>query len=98
MYYRLAELLLRVSLFMGNRPMNTDHLGLLLDCDPKLALTGLPQLLTSPVLPTALLINDENILHIKHSSKYLCANIYNSQKPCKGGISLHLTGESREIQ
>lgn len=41
---------------MGNRPVNTNHLGLLLDCDPELALTGLPQSLTSPVLPTALLI------------------------------------------
>lgn len=29
---------------------------------------------------------------------YMCANIYNAQEPCEGGIILHLTGDSREIQ
>lgn len=53
---------------------------------------------TASVHPVVLIINDEHILHIRHGSKYMCADIWNSQKPYEGCIMLHLTGESRGIK
>lgn len=53
---------------------------------------------TASVHPVVLIINDEHIPHIRHGSKYMCADIWNSQKPYEGWIMLHLTGESRGIK